>query len=84
MAQSPRTLEEQLKATSGFSDLTIVCQGVEFAAHRFIVCAHSQVLTAALVGKFSVSLDSSPVIFTLTSSLTRLVLKPSRKLRAKP
>ncbi|KAJ2991874.1 hypothetical protein NUW58_g2361 [Xylaria curta] len=53
MAQSPRTLEEQLNATSGFSDLTIVCQGVEFATHRFIVCAHSEVLTAALAGDFS-------------------------------
>ncbi|TRX89303.1 hypothetical protein FHL15_009740 [Xylaria flabelliformis] len=53
MAQSSRTLEEQLKATSGFSDLTVVCQGVEFAVHRFIVCARSQVLTAALVGNFS-------------------------------
>ncbi|KAI0855227.1 hypothetical protein F4860DRAFT_520091 [Xylaria cubensis] len=48
-----RTLEEQLKATSGFSDLTIVCQGVEFATHRFIVCANSRVLTAALAGNFS-------------------------------
>ncbi|KAI0804235.1 hypothetical protein GGR55DRAFT_323260 [Xylaria sp. FL0064] len=53
MAQSSRSLEEQLKATRGFSDLTIVCQGVEFAAHRFTVCAHSQVLTAALAGNFS-------------------------------
>ncbi|KAI0546588.1 hypothetical protein F4679DRAFT_408791 [Xylaria curta] len=53
MAQSSHSLEEQLKATSGFSDLTIVCQGVKFAAHRFIVCVHSQVLTAALTGDFS-------------------------------
>ncbi|KAF2966741.1 hypothetical protein GQX73_g6834 [Xylaria multiplex] len=53
MAHSSRSLEEQLKATSGYSDLTIVCQGVEFAAHRFIVCAHSEVLTAALAGNFS-------------------------------
>ncbi|KAI1358909.1 hypothetical protein F5Y08DRAFT_350156 [Xylaria arbuscula] len=53
MAQSSRSLEEQLKATNDFSDLTIVCQGVEFAAHRFTVCAHSQVLTAALAGNFS-------------------------------
>ncbi|KAI0184389.1 hypothetical protein EV127DRAFT_474366 [Xylaria flabelliformis] len=48
-----RPLEEQLKATSNFSDLKIVCQGVEFAVHRFIVCANSQVLTDALAGNFS-------------------------------
>ncbi|KAI0403605.1 hypothetical protein F4802DRAFT_288036 [Xylaria palmicola] len=53
MAQSSRSLEETLKATRGFSDLTIVCQGVEFATHRFIVCSHSPVLTAALTGRFS-------------------------------
>ncbi|KAI0506574.1 hypothetical protein F5B22DRAFT_639089 [Xylaria bambusicola] len=59
MAQSSRSLEEQLKATSGFSDLTIVCQGVEFAAHRFTVCAHSEVLTAALTGNFSEAKSST-------------------------
>lgn len=69
MAQSSRSLEEQLKATSGFSDLTIVCQGVEFAAHRVVVCAHSRVLTAALAGNFSVSLDSLLAIYTLALHL---------------
>ncbi|KAI1328222.1 hypothetical protein F5Y16DRAFT_398629 [Xylariaceae sp. FL0255] len=59
MAQSSRSLEEQLRATKGFSDLKIMCQGVEFTAHRFTVCAHSDVLTAALSGNFSEAISKT-------------------------
>ncbi|KAI5304545.1 hypothetical protein KEM56_006372, partial [Ascosphaera pollenicola] len=41
--------------SSEFSDLIIECQGEEFPVHRFIICAKSKVLSAAVKGEFKVS-----------------------------
>ncbi|KAJ3576921.1 hypothetical protein NPX13_g3549 [Xylaria arbuscula] len=41
------------KLQNGLIDLTIICQGVGFAAHRYVVCDQSPVLRAALTGNFS-------------------------------
>lgn len=38
-----------------YSDLSIICQGVEFKVHRAIVCPRSPMLEAACGGQFKVN-----------------------------
>jgi hypothetical protein len=46
----------QIMGNEKYSDLTFVCKGKEFKAHKAIVCTQSPVLAAACDGEFQVCL----------------------------
>jgi hypothetical protein len=51
----------ELLKTEKYSDMTIVCQGVEFNVHRAVVCPQSPMLDAAFGGQLQVMDDPRSV-----------------------
>ncbi|KFA51335.1 hypothetical protein S40293_10820, partial [Stachybotrys chartarum IBT 40293] len=55
MADSPRLNDmSQLMQATEYSDMALICQGIEFKVHRVVVCTQSPVLAAAMRGGFKV------------------------------
>jgi hypothetical protein len=48
----------ELLKTDKYSDMTIICQGVEFKVHRAVVCPQSPMLDAAFGGQLEVVEDA--------------------------
>ena len=44
----------KLMRSGDYSDMTLVCEGHEFKAHRAVVCSQSRVIGAAMEGRFEV------------------------------
>lgn len=59
----PSDMDTTLKRSDEFSDLTIECQGNIFRVHKFIICARSEVLAAAIKGNFKVMSDHSSACY---------------------
>ena len=49
----------QLMDSEKYSDLKLVCQGLEFKVHKAIVCTQSPVLAAACDGGFQVKANQT-------------------------
>lgn len=47
----------QLMDSEKYSDLKLVCQGLEFKVHKAIICTQSPVLAAACDGGFQVKVN---------------------------
>lgn len=57
----PSAIALDLLKNGKYSNMSIVCQGVEFKLHRSIVCNGSPMLDAALRGQLKVVEDTRPV-----------------------
>ncbi|KEY66228.1 hypothetical protein S7711_09254 [Stachybotrys chartarum IBT 7711] len=76
MADSPRLNDmSQLMQATEYSDMALICQGIEFKVHRVIVCTQSPVLAAAMRGGFKESQTGIVVIENFPPETVRCMVE---------
>lgn len=57
-----------LLESGAHSDLTLVCQGIEFKVHRAIACSWSRVIENAIGGSSKVRAERDPLCYLSTAN----------------